>query len=295
MLKKYLDILKDWARSNRAFLDDQMRSRRINKYQDLPFDQLYGHIHEEYDPCFVLSTGRCGTKLLTEILLKHPQVYAAHKPIPEISWHSQYAWENHKKEKDALRMTIDLARYEQIRDCFMLKEKYVETNNRITFFAYQLAELFPKAKFLHLIRKPIGFVKSGYSRNWYSGAKLYDEGRLVPSETQVPEWSSLPQEEKIAWLWNETNVFVRDFFETLPAERKLSIRAEEFFKDPAQTEKILDFIGLSPFSRSQIKSLIKKPVNKQPASKQKPLPEGTETRIAKWTTVLQDFYPPKSN
>ncbi|MDZ7690395.1 MAG: hypothetical protein U5K69_04470 [Balneolaceae bacterium] len=105
---------------------------------------------------------------------------------------------------------VDAARYEQIRNAWLLDKKYIETNNRITFFCYALSELFPKSQFIHLVRQPEAFITSGLARDWYSNSVLHDEGRIKPTDNE------LQQVEKIAWLWNETNHFIEQFKREIP-------------------------------------------------------------------------------
>lgn len=244
---------------------------------------LYEKVHGEYDPVFVLSTGRCGTKLLSGLLQLNSRVAVYHGNTPELTWYSGYAFQHFKTKDSELKTAIDLARYEQIRNEYLLGKKYIETNNRITFFAHQLAELYPRSKFIHLYRDVYKVVKSGNSRNWYGNDKLIDEGKIRPlGENTV--WEQFSQVEKIAWMWNETNRFADDFKKTVEASRVMTIEAEELFLNVNQAKAIFSFCGLEAPASGLIAKTIHRPVNKQSAHRQRDLTENDRDRIGRIVT-----------
>ena len=53
---------------------------------------------------------------------------------------------------------IDISRYEYIRKAFLLEKHYVETNNGITFFAHQLAQLSQVCKIAWLWNETNSFI-----------------------------------------------------------------------------------------------------------------------------------------
>ena len=183
--------------ANINYLKNMVESRKINAQTKFDYTELYNIVHQKSQPCFVLSTGRCGTALLTKIFELHHDVDVHHTPIPELVYHSKYAYENQKNLSNEVKYLIDAARYEHIRNAFLLNKTFIETNNRITFFAYQLKELYPKAKFVHLIRNPISFIKSGKARDWYTGKNPHDEGHIIMNE-DINMWNNYSQIEKIA-------------------------------------------------------------------------------------------------
>lgn len=220
------------------------------------FSELYDEVHREARPIFVLSTGRCGTKLLTNILKHDKTVDPVHEPAPELSYHSSLAYKNPTGDQ-SLEGAIDMARYELLRDTYLLGKRYVETNNRITFFAYYLAELFPKAQFLHLVRHPDDFISSGLARKWYSGKTLYDEGRI----RAIADFESLDKTQKIAWLWLATNKFALEFKEAHP-DRCALLKAEDLFEGNKKVHDVLHFLGIDSISPAVVAKETKVKVNK---------------------------------
>ncbi|MCH8127232.1 sulfotransferase [candidate division KSB1 bacterium] len=219
---------------------------------------------ENVRTCFVLSTGRCGTFLLNKILQTSPNAYPEHKPKPELYRTSKLAYEQIDKNPDLFKEVIKSAREEYLLKAARQKRVFIETNNQITFFAPIIKDVFPNTTFIHLVRHPGDFVRSGIRRNWYTGKHDHDIGRIVPISDEIKErWQEFSSIEKIGWLWNETNQFIEDFRETLAGDYLLFVKAEELFTDPQVTEKIFKFLYLDGFQRKKLQKLIQTPVNRQ--------------------------------
>lgn len=257
---KVKKVFADWLQNNRRFITEQFEQRKINLQKSYDFSKLFEIVHEQAAPVFVLSTGRSGTALLTKIFGHHAGARVYHAPVPELVWYSGFAYNNYRDKPQEVAAAIDASRYDLIRNAFLLDLVFVETNNRITFFAHQLAELYPKGKFVHLVRNPLAFIKSGLARNWYSGGNIHDEGRIRHKDEI--RWNTWKPEEKIAWLWNETNQFIEDFKQQTDSTRYITIKAEDLFRDAAVTNQIFRFSNLPGMSEQKIKELIKAPVNK---------------------------------
>ncbi len=250
--------------------------------REIDITNLYNEVHQHAAPCFVLSTGRCGTKLLTEILQKSTDIDPVHVPTPELTYYSEVAYRKAHSDPDLINKIVDTARYEQIRDAWLLQKKYVETNNRITFFCHALADLYPNSTFIHLVRKPEEFITSGLARNWYSGSVLHDEGRITPEDKE------LNQAEKIAWLWNETNSFIEEFKEVHSSDRVFTVLSEDLFKLVEASQQIFEYLSLEPPKRSILRKLIAKPINQQ--SKENSLGETITWKLLEKYAPLRSHY-----
>jgi hypothetical protein len=248
------DLFKDYLSHNKAFFEHLKNKKSINDRKDVDFVALSNKVHDEFAPIFVLSTGRNGTLLLTNLLAKSKNAVVFHEPVPELSMASKLAYEKHKIDSSFVAGMFEGARYEFLRTAFLLNKIYIETNNRITFFAHEIAKLYPNAKFIHLVRNPSSFIKSGLGRNWYSGETLYDEARIVMNDAKV--WNTLNQYEKIAWLWNETNQFIEEFKTTVESTRVLTVKAEDLFKSVQISNDIFAFCELNSISNSAISKII---------------------------------------
>jgi hypothetical protein len=210
-------------------------------------------------PVFVLSTGRCGTKWLTELLRLDPHMRVNHSDYPELIRHSRLAYERYEEEPKVFREIIRATRDGYILDAYNRGQTYVETNNRITFFAYAVQEVYPNARYVHLIRHPGDFVRSGLRREWYHGGR-HDVGRIRHADSE--QWAEMTDIEKIAWLWNETNQYIEDFLNTLETGQFLQVRAEEMWSDVEVDAEICKFVG-AKVSCKDIASMLKRKINQQ--------------------------------
>lgn len=181
---------------------------------------------EKFEPVFFLSTGRCGTRWFTELLQTEKKLDVHHNTDPELYEQSLLAYQLFKNDKfsdpDVRRLLSEIiysARQELMVEALSHHHRFVETNNRITFFTPILADIFPHARFVHLYRDPAGFVKSGMNRDWYDDSR-YDFARpspvLEPEKTRWNDWSRVA---KISWLWRETNQLIDSHLSDLPAEK----------------------------------------------------------------------------
>lgn len=168
------------------------------------------------EPVFFLSTGRCGTKWFSELFKKNKQNAVFHQPIPTLDRQSPLIYQlikngslNNEKIEDLIREMIFSGREQHFRYTYKTGKRYIETNNYITFFAPVLHTIFPDAKFVHLTRHPVPFIKSGINRSYYKAGSS-DSRRITPvsGENIFDRYSQI---QKIAWLWNETNLFIEEF------------------------------------------------------------------------------------
>jgi len=264
MLENINHYISEWLKCNNDFLRTLKINLRHKKKKNIIYDKNFvREVHEESAPVFILSTGRCGTKYLTEIFKLFTCLDVHHSTKPELIYYSKYAYENNDTSLDELKHIIDASRLERIQETYMRNRIYIETNNRITFFAYALADLYPKSKFIHLVRHPGDFVRSGILRNWYSGEDNHNQGRIVPKNPQT-HWDEFSNIEKISWLWNETNQFIEIFKQKLnDRSRILTVKAENLFGNKEEIIKTLDFMSVFVTDNKIFKRELNKKVNAQ--------------------------------
>jgi hypothetical protein len=251
-----------------------MNIKTVQEYQDRQiffsdqtlnksfWDGMPKTLFDEHQPVFVLSTGRCGTELLTNILSHDANASCHHAPSPELLNAEKMAYMEGKSKFDCYLVAIRTARLELVMDCMFRGKRYVETNYRCSFFAPHLAQLFPKAKFIHLVRNPWGFIESGVRLGFYTTGLYTDMGRITPHNGKYKkEWEGMDQYLKLAWLWNETNQFIETFKNEIDSARVITINSEELFKVPEVVNNVMQFCGFSTITNSAIKKMTTIPIN----------------------------------
>jgi hypothetical protein len=233
---------------------------RPPKITTLEFDEVDQPALSFVSPVFVLSTGRCGTKWLTGLLRRDPRMRVNHSDYPELIRHSRLAYEQYAEMPRVFQEIIRAARDGYILDAYRRGQVYVETNNRITFFAYAVQAVYPQARFIHLMRHPGDFVRSGLRRGWYHGGR-HDVGR-IRDIVDPAGWEEMTDTAKIAYLWNETNQYIETFAKTLDMGAFMQVRAEDMFSGVQATKAIADFVGAKIQDRI-IRSMLKKKINRQ--------------------------------
>ena len=247
-------LLKEWFEFNTKYWKAlKLRAKLHRHLKDS--DVLPKDVLAQAAPVFVLSTGRVGTMLLTRLFELEKGLHIEHEALPEMLYTGKLAYAD-PSNIEFTKGALMAGRYEAIRDCQLQNLRYVETNNRLTFFAPAMAALFPNAKFIHLLRHPDSFVSSGIQRNWYTGKTITDEGRIAPAKDSGIE----RQQDKIAWLWNATNAYIEDFKEGAGKDRTLTVRSEDLFSNTEEAERILNWLDFKA-DKNSIQKVLNTPVN----------------------------------
>jgi hypothetical protein len=234
--------------------------RPLQKPRKVDLEQLDGETVTFTAPTFVLSTGRCGTLWLTRLLRLSKYVYVNHSDYPELIRHSRLAYEGYQQRPQVFQEIVRATRDEFLLRAYRYGQCYVETNNRMTFFAEAAKAVYPRARFIHLVRHPGDFVRSGLNRGWYAGQQRHELGRIRGT---TPQWEKLSRRAKIAWLWERTNCYIETFSAGLSEDDLIRIRAEDMFNDPQIVGEICQFIGAEDISRSLIDSMQTRVINQQ--------------------------------
>ncbi len=211
-----------------------------------------------YQPVFLLSTGRSGSKFLAELLNHSPNLAAFHEPQPTLQYFSHYAY-IHQQEKDTLTKMIDVARMELILDVFIKDKIYVESNQCLTFFAPMLAQLFKKAKFVHIVRHPGDFIRSAVCKGWHKNDSIWESGRVKLADQQ--QWQTMDHIQRLAWLWATTHQYIEHFKHSIDPKRHAFFKMEDLVSDIQQVQDLLNFIGGQDIPVEQIKEIQHNPIN----------------------------------
>jgi hypothetical protein len=121
---------------------------------------------------------------------------------------------------------------------------YFESNNRLTLLAGPLAELYPRSRFVLLVRDPVDFVASAEARGYYRGHP-WDHARLRPrpDEPDAARWDQMDSVARSAWLWERTNREALRTLDALGPERALILPSSSLFRgDLDAVERVIMFV-----------------------------------------------------
>ncbi|MGO9139661.1 MAG: sulfotransferase [Syntrophales bacterium] len=202
---------------------------------------------------FVLSSGRCGSKTLNEVLNTAENVRSFHAARPDMGKRALDAFCNRIDKKEFLSNYPYPLIKQTSKDGFV----FGETTPAITAFSDVLAETIPKAKFVILVRDPLTFCRSALFQNFYHG-HIDDTYRFTPLKDTDAfiQWKKKSQIEKICWLWNETFNFVEGATENLDKDRLMVLRFEDLFGNIQTLCRLFDFLNLKGFSSSIVSKVL---------------------------------------
>ncbi len=212
------------------------------KRRDFSLQHAYATGWRDYPCVFVLSTGRGGTETLTALASLSPGIVASHEPRPRLIKASfdAYMADGNLAAQAHWRDLVLAARDDLVWGATQKGKVYVETNNRLTYLAPILAEVFPASRFIHVYRNPYAFVRSAMRRRYFDGHN-WDFARVCPrpDDPLAVRWESLPKVECCAWLWWRTNHDAATWLATLSPERRLSLKSEDLFDGKPQALRTL--------------------------------------------------------
>ena len=229
--------------------------------------QLYSEwsLPEIKQPLFIIGCGRSGTTILGTAMSYHPQITYLNEP--RNLWYSCYPmtdiWtENAKEKKGKLVMTrvdADPKRSRKLRQKFyaitqksgkpILVEKLPINTFRLDF----ISQIFPDARFIHIVRNGLEVARSietlCHQGQWFA-SHPYKWDLLAEYASLRQETSTLPtccesyyEKGLLEWRLSTEAVFI--FKKTFPEARFYEISYKEFLHDPVITmHNIFSFIDI---------------------------------------------------
>ncbi|WP_417793389.1 sulfotransferase [Terasakiella pusilla] len=167
--------------------------------------------------------------------------------------------------------------------------KYSETpiwgdsSNKLSYFVPLLKELFPQAKFVHVVRDGRKVVSSLFHK---LGKEVLDDRSnaimcdylAAPDHVMIPppekkywwptpkpgtvlfdRFKEMSQFERICWHWQYINNRILDDFELLSDDQKIRVKLEDITSDLGALKSFSSFIGLTP--NQEQAELMGKPYN----------------------------------
>jgi hypothetical protein len=157
---------------------------------------------------FILSTGRTGTKWMSEILSFVEGANVLHEPIPAEAYAHLEAMNDDIKAEKYVRTVKQKDIFIKISqlECVI----YGEVNGNLRRHIPFLRKYFHNAKFLHLVRDGRKVVRSLLARNTFRGNhQIFGFECPIPLKELNQKWSTLNEFEKSCWAWKEENKYLR--------------------------------------------------------------------------------------
>ena len=232
-------------------------------------------------PVFILGSGRCGTFQISRLL----------ESVGEIEAHHEYLFENILKSAVLYRMNA--IKNEDVKSIltkthrpaihYSEKKFWVDSSNALPWIIEPLYEMFPNARFIHLIRDGRKVVSSFYNK--FSDV-VYDDrcvsivNEWIENPQTVPEpspekkyWRPFPVKgdpffdefkkynrfQKLCYYWQDVNLSIRNSLKKIPDTQKSFVRLEDL---TSNTEALNDFLEIFDTEiNDNFIEVLKKPAN----------------------------------
>jgi hypothetical protein len=223
---------------------DRVRDRvRLNIQRiRLTFDQSF-----QPDPIFVLGTGRSGTHWVAEILEHHPELRALIEKPPIFHWVTEMAIDPAAEE----RLFDPLVRRYRLEAASMGRRRLLDKSHPNIWLAEALAESFPRAQFIGVLRNVFGTVASSLRhkgvRYW---AEHWDDYPIPNRFLGITEenrdaYAQMSLAARCAVRWR-AHLKRFDELETRLGRRMIRLRYHELQTNThAELDRLQGFLGLT--------------------------------------------------
>ena len=230
-------------------------------------------------PVFVVSSGRSGTALIKHILEDDPFVEAHHEYLCTHVQKVACLWAMGCIDKAQAIDQLSEIYYPAVE--YSEKNIFLDSSNKTSWVIDLLIEIFPKARFIHLIRDGRKVVSSYFN-------KLYDEcyddrsvniladavagKNIYPPPEKKYYWplrskrtpssiaaEKMSQFERICWHWGEVNRVIATSLSKISAEQKQTVRLEDLVSSEPELKEFIHFIGAK--YNKELFETIKRPHN----------------------------------
>lgn len=217
-------------------------------------------------PVFIVSSGRSGTQMCHKLLSTFAQVEAHHEYLcTHVQPLAVLFYRGIVSQEEVVRR---LEQFHGTAVHYSDAALWVDASNKLSWLIGPLAERFPQAKFVHLIRDGRKVASSFYHK---LGDEIYDDRSVsilkrylaAPDHHRCPPpekkyWWNLPrpahpaaaqfegydQFQRICFHWAEVNrVILRDL-ERVPADQQMRIKLEDLVHGRNHARAFLQFLGL---------------------------------------------------
>ena len=228
------------------------------------------------NPVFVMSSGRSGTYQIAELLKSINYVDVDHERNFEPMLAAGVERFMGKHNPAFFAETIDT--YSSMVGASE-KDVWLDISNALPWVIESLYDKFPKARFVNLVRdgrKVVisfyrKFHKDMYNANAVAELRAYLNDRGPRPDISKRFWRPLPEEgfaEKfgyderfvnLCFYWSTVIRQSTRFMETVPSEKKLTLKFEDFISDEAVMDVFFKFVNIEPGDVDT--TILSRPVN----------------------------------
>ncbi|UCC54423.1 MAG: sulfotransferase [Anaerolineaceae bacterium] len=201
---------------------------------------------------FIVSTGRSGTATVAEMLSSVPGYVCLHEPDPALILESS-GYRHSDITADEITAVLQQTRHSRLDGRI-----YCESNQTLSLIIPVLAETFPQARYIWLLRNGLDVVASAMQKQWYSGfsenhnryedctplEKAWIDGRIRGDRTgdmSGVEWDRLDRFGKCCWYWRYINRLIGCDLNELNVDSYYLLRLETLVQ---QMPSLLAWMGV---------------------------------------------------
>ena len=213
------------------------------------------------DAYFVTGTGRCGTRMLAEVLslsansrCRHEQSFT-YTSLVESFHGNESCWDPDITDRLLPSLLGDRREQRVFGECSGLAYLALERLWR---------ELGERARYVLVVRHPATFVPSAVARGFFDPEHPYplEHLRPKPSDPLVVRWRDMRPAERCLWYWHTVNAHVLDVFARMPAWMTRVVRMEDI--DAALIADLYDFLGLQGYDSDTVTAMLTRRINATP-------------------------------
>ncbi|MEQ8842926.1 MAG: glycosyltransferase [Acidimicrobiales bacterium] len=193
---------------------------------------------------FVLNTGRSGSRSIANVLSQHPELVCLHEPLPRLI-EETVSYRYGELPGEDLGEILKESRPAQIDG-----RRYCESANRLSLAVPVLAEVFPDAQFIWMVRDGRDVVSSGVQRGWFDPDRAKDtpweRHRLRGDrlhDVSEDEWAQWPPFRRVCWTWRRTNEIIGSDLASLDPDRVMRLRLEDMAD---RMDDVAEFLDIAP-------------------------------------------------
>ncbi len=219
----------------------------------------------ETEAFFIVSSGRSGTAMLHKALAASGGVEMHHEYMVNIV--QPLAVRRYLGLVDGAGARELLASTHGAAIACSAAALWGDSSNKLSWLIPDLAELAPKAKFVHLVRdgrKVAGSYFHKLSDECYDDRSTailrahVEDGRPAPPPEKKYWWPPPRRDDaafeafrgfdqfgRIAWHWAEVNRVILEALSALPPDRQMFVRLEDMLASPLLVRSLFEFLGLA--------------------------------------------------